>query len=105
MARCPGLKDSSLIPPWPPVDPPISDSDPANHFGRDLTLGWETYPVDKSRVLLPWTILPAAIMTGASLLVLRRRRPIWRTKAQGWFSRPNPSKGEDITVITRQCDL
>jgi hypothetical protein len=38
------------------------------------TVGWETYPVDKVRVLLPWIALLAAIMVGASLLVLRHRR-------------------------------
>ena len=37
-------------------------------------VGWETYPIDKLRVLLPWIALLAAIMAGASLLVLRRRR-------------------------------
>ncbi|MGB6873359.1 MAG: choice-of-anchor U domain-containing protein [Dehalococcoidia bacterium] len=37
-------------------------------------VGWETYPINKVRVLLPWIALFAAIMAGASLLVLRRRR-------------------------------
>jgi parallel beta-helix repeat protein len=37
-------------------------------------VGWETYPVSKARVLLPWIALLAAIAAGASLLVLRRRR-------------------------------
>jgi hypothetical protein len=38
-------------------------------------VGWETYPVNKVRVLLPWIALLAAIMVGASLLlVLRHRR-------------------------------
>jgi hypothetical protein len=37
-------------------------------------VGWETYPISKVRVLLPWIALFAAIMVGASLLVLRRRR-------------------------------
>jgi hypothetical protein len=37
-------------------------------------VGWETYPIDKVRVLLPWIALLAAIMVGASLLVLRHRR-------------------------------
>ena len=37
-------------------------------------VGWETYPVSKVRVLLPWIALLAAIVAGASLLVLRRRR-------------------------------
>ncbi len=38
------------------------------------TVGWETYPINKVRVLLPWIALLAAIMAGSSLLVLRRRR-------------------------------
>ena len=37
-------------------------------------VGWETYPVSKARVLLPWVALLVAIASGASLLVLRRRR-------------------------------
>lgn len=37
-------------------------------------VGWETYPISKVRVLLPWIALFAAIVVGASLLVLRRRR-------------------------------
>jgi parallel beta-helix repeat protein len=37
-------------------------------------VGWETYPVSKVRVLLPWIALLAAIMGGVSLLVVRRRR-------------------------------
>jgi hypothetical protein len=37
-------------------------------------VGWETYPISKVRVLLPWIALFAAIMAGASLLMLRRRR-------------------------------
>ena len=40
-----------------------------------LTVGWETYPIDKVRVLLPWIALVAAIATAAVLLlVLRHRR-------------------------------
>jgi len=38
------------------------------------SVGWETFPISKVRVLLPWIALLAAIMAGASLLVLRRRR-------------------------------
>jgi hypothetical protein len=37
-------------------------------------VGWETYLINKLRVLLPWIALLAAIMVGAGLLVLRRRR-------------------------------
>jgi len=39
-----------------------------------MPVGWETYPISKARVLLPWIALGAAIMAGATLLVLRRRR-------------------------------
>jgi len=37
-------------------------------------VGWETYPTNKVRVLLPWIVLGVAIVTGATLLVLKRRR-------------------------------
>jgi len=43
-------------------------------LGGGGAVGWETYPISKARVLLPWIALVAAIMAGASLLVLRRRR-------------------------------
>jgi hypothetical protein len=39
-----------------------------------LSVGWETYPVSKARVLLPWIVLGIAILAGGSLLMLRRRR-------------------------------
>jgi len=42
--------------------------------GPGAAVGWETYPVSKVRALLPWIALLAAIVAGASLLVLRRRR-------------------------------
>ncbi len=42
--------------------------------GLGGAVGWETYPVDKVRVFLPWMALIAAIIAGVSLLVLRRRR-------------------------------
>jgi len=42
--------------------------------GEPGAVGWETYPVSKVRVLLPWIALLVAIMAGASLLVERRRR-------------------------------
>jgi len=38
------------------------------------TVGWETYPVNKLRVLLPWVALLAAVMAGTGLLVQRHRR-------------------------------
>ncbi|MGB6874301.1 MAG: hypothetical protein WBE46_09290, partial [Dehalococcoidia bacterium] len=43
-------------------------------WGNPASVGWETYPINKVRVLLPWIALFAAIVVGASLLVLRRRR-------------------------------
>jgi len=36
-------------------------------------VGWETYPINKMRVLLPWIALLSAVVTGAGLVVLRRR--------------------------------
>jgi hypothetical protein len=47
-------------------------TDPGGPSGG--AVGWETYAVSKARVLLPWIALFAAIMAGASLLVLKRRR-------------------------------
>jgi hypothetical protein len=41
---------------------------------RQGAVGWETYPVNKARVLLPWIILLTAIVAVASLFVLRHRR-------------------------------
>jgi len=41
--------------------------------GNPGPLGWETYSVNKARVLLPWIILLTTIITGASFLVVRRR--------------------------------
>jgi sarcosine oxidase gamma subunit len=40
----------------------------------DNAVGWQTYPISKVRVLLPWIALVAVIMAAVSLLVLRRRR-------------------------------
>jgi uncharacterized repeat protein (TIGR01451 family) len=54
-------------------DPVVSESDPS-HYYTQLPVGWESYPVNKVRVLLPWIGLLGAIIAGASLLVLRRRR-------------------------------
>lgn len=42
--------------------------------GNPGPVGWETYPINKVGVFLPWIVLLAAIMAGAGLLVLRRRR-------------------------------
>ena len=41
---------------------------------RGGPVGWETYPTNKVRVLLPWIALVAAAMVAVSLLVLRHRR-------------------------------
>jgi len=43
-------------------------------LGGGGAVGWETYPISKVRVLLPWIALLAAIGVGGSLLLLRRRR-------------------------------
>jgi len=45
--------------------------DPYGPYGP---VGWETRPIDKVHVLLPWIALLAAIVGGVTLLVLRRRR-------------------------------
>jgi len=42
--------------------------------GEPGAVGWETYPISKVRVFLPWIALLAVIAAGVSLLVLRRRR-------------------------------
>jgi parallel beta-helix repeat protein len=42
--------------------------------GYPGAVGWEVFPISKARVLVPWIALLAAIIAGASLLVLRRRR-------------------------------
>jgi hypothetical protein len=41
---------------------------------RPLSVGWETYPINKLAVLAPWIALAAVIISGVSLLVLKRRR-------------------------------
>jgi hypothetical protein len=43
-------------------------------LGGAGTVGWETYPVGRVRVLLPWIALFGTIVAAASLLVLSRRR-------------------------------
>jgi hypothetical protein len=59
----------------PPAGPDVSDDDPSHYLGKKVpTVGWETYPINKVRVLLPWIALLTAIIIGASLLVLRHRR-------------------------------
>jgi hypothetical protein len=41
--------------------------------GYPGAVGWDTYPINKTRVMLPWIALLAAIIAGMSILVLRRR--------------------------------
>jgi hypothetical protein len=60
---------------------PIHDEDPTvgqiidqGGPGYPGAVGWETYPISKVRVLLPWIALLAAVMAGTSLLVVRRRQ-------------------------------
>ena len=57
----------------PPVGADVFDSDPS-HYYTSTAVGWETYPVNKVRILLPWMALPGAILLGVTLLVLRHRR-------------------------------
>ena len=45
-----------------------------NEQAGPFTVGWEASPIDKLAVLAPWIALFTAIVAGASLLVLRRRR-------------------------------
>jgi uncharacterized repeat protein (TIGR01451 family) len=54
----------------------VTDWDPSHYYNRPTTVGWETYPIDKTGVLLPWIAFLGAIIAGAGLLVLRRRRLI-----------------------------
>lgn len=42
--------------------------------GGPGTVGWETYPVSKARVLLPWIVLLVAVIVGTGLLILRHRK-------------------------------
>jgi len=51
----------------------VTDWDLSHYYNRPTVVGWETYPINKVRVLLPWIGLFAAIIAGTSLLVLRRR--------------------------------
>jgi len=39
-----------------------------------VTVGWETYPINKLAILAPWITLFTVIMVGASLLALKRRK-------------------------------
>jgi hypothetical protein len=39
-------------------------------------LGGEAHPVNKLAILAPWIALAAAIIAGASLVMLRRRRAV-----------------------------
>jgi hypothetical protein len=43
-------------------------------WGNAAVVGWETYPINKVCVLLPWIALLAAATAGVILFVLRRRR-------------------------------
>jgi|GEM_PF-3519099 len=62
-------------------DNPIHDENPnpgqiTDQAGPGFpgAVGWQTYPVSKARVLLPWVALLAGILAGGGLFVLRRRR-------------------------------
>jgi hypothetical protein len=51
----------------------ITDPGGPGNPGPGMAVGWETYPINKVRVLLPWITLLTVIIAGVSLLVLRRR--------------------------------
>ena len=63
--------------PWPVINPTIYDA-AFRLEGNAVTppggVGGEAYPVNKLGILAPWIALIAAIIAGAGLLVLRRRR-------------------------------
>jgi hypothetical protein len=65
---------------WTPTQNGVGDEDSTGGLILDPggpgpgPVGWETYPISKVRVLLPWIALFAFIAAGVSLLVLRRRR-------------------------------
>jgi uncharacterized repeat protein (TIGR01451 family) len=48
--------------PGPPEAPP------------ELTVGWDSSPIDKMAVIAPWIVLSTAVIAGAVLLTFRRRR-------------------------------
>jgi hypothetical protein len=52
----------------------VTDWDLSHYHNRPTTVGWETYPVNKLRVLLPWIAFLGAIVAAGSLLVMLRRR-------------------------------
>ena len=52
----------------------VDQGGPGNPGPGPGPVGWETYPISKVRVLLPWIVLAAAVVAGASFLVVRRRR-------------------------------
>jgi len=55
-------------------DLPRQITDPGGPGNPGGSVGWETHPISKSRVLLPWIALFSALIAGATLLALRRRR-------------------------------
>jgi PKD repeat protein len=78
----PGWSQVSPLPNQHLVALPLSCCDPLvgpflnfqNQQGvANSTVGWEVSPVDRPTVMAPWIGLLAAIITGTSLLVLRRR--------------------------------
>jgi uncharacterized repeat protein (TIGR01451 family) len=40
----------------------------------EVTVGWDSSPIDKMAVIAPWIALATAIIAGAALLMFRRRR-------------------------------
>ncbi|MFP3898356.1 MAG: hypothetical protein ACLFVD_03510 [Dehalococcoidia bacterium] len=52
-----------------------SENGQSGPLAPPLTVGLETYPIDKLAVLAPWIALLATVIVGAGLLLARRRRP------------------------------
>ena len=65
------LTDGNLIQDEDHVPGQITDQGGPGGGGA---VGWETYPISKMRVLLPWIGLLVAIAAGVSLIMLRRRQ-------------------------------
>ena len=60
------------------LDAPVIDSSPVTkRWVEVIPVGWPTYPINGVAIMAPWIALGAAVILGAGLLVLRRRR-VWR---------------------------
>jgi len=61
-----GAADGTILDPGGPGNPPPPPPPPA--------VGWEGSAVDKAAVMAPWIALSAALIAGATLVAVRRRR-------------------------------